>query len=153
MALTQVQQLAIVYGILEREGGVVDHPSDAGGLTKYGISQQAYPTLDIRALTKADAVTIYLRDFVRHYQLHQLQSVTNAEIVCDWFVNSGPLAIKPLQRALRVTVDGRMGPETLTAIDGADPRTLLRARLDYYVSIVSHPFLKGWVNRLYQLGM
>jgi lysozyme family protein len=153
VALTQAQQLAIVAGILEREGGLVDHPADTGGITKYGISQQAYPTVDIRALTKADAITIYLRDFVRHYQLHRLQSAVNAEIVCDWLVNSGPLAIKPLQRALRVTVDGRIGPETLTAIDAADARTLLRARLDYYVSIASHPFLKGWVNRLYQLGL
>lgn len=153
MALTQVQQLAIVYGIIEREGGMVEHPKDPGGLTKYGISRRAYPDLDIRNLTKADAVTIYLRDYLRKYNLHQLQSVANAEIVCDWLVNSGPLAIKPLQQALRVTADGVIGPNTLTAIDGADTRTLLRARLDYYVSVASHPFLKGWVHRLYQLGL
>lgn len=153
MALTQVQQLAIVYSIIEREGGLVDHPDDPGGLTKYGISQRTYPDLNIRELTKADAVTIYLRDYLRRYQLHQLQSAQNAEIVCDWLVNSGPGALKALQRTLRVTVDGQMGPETLTAIDGANARALLRARLDYYTGLVTHPFLKGWVHRLYQLGL
>ena len=151
--LTQDQQLAIVSGIIEREGGLVHHPSDPGGLTKYGISQRAYPLLEIRQLTKADAVAIYLNDYLRHYQLHKLQSPRNAEIVCDWLVNSGPLIIKPLQRTLRVEPDGVIGPQTLTAIDGADARDLLRARLDYYLSIVSHPFLKGWVHRLYQLGL
>jgi lysozyme family protein len=151
--LTQDQQLAIVTGIVDREGGIVDHPNDPGGLTKYGISQQAYPTLDIRKLTKADAVAIYLTDYLRRYQLHRLQSPRNAEIVCDWLVNSGPLAIKPLQRALRVEADGVIGPTTLTAIDAADPRELLRARLDHYVTMVSHPFLKGWIHRLYQLGL
>lgn len=151
--LTPDQQLAIVTGILEREGGLVQHPKDPGGLTKYGISQQAYPLLDIRQLTKADAIAIYLTDYVRRYQLQRLQSPRNAEIVCDWLVNSGPLAIKPLQRALRVPVDGVMGPQTLAAIDAADPRDLLRARLDHYLSMVTHPFLKGWVHRLYQLGL
>lgn len=151
--LTQDQQLAIVTGIIEREGGLSHHPSDPGGLTQYGISQQAYPKLNIRQLTKDDAVALYLTDYLRRYQLHRLRSPRNAEIVCDWLVNSGPLALKPLQRALGVTVDGVMGPTTLTAIDEADTRDLLRARLNYYLSIVSHPFLKGWVQRLYQLGL
>jgi len=151
--LTQVQQIAIIQGILEREGGLVQHPQDPGGLTKYGISQRAYPTLDIRNLTKAEAITIYLRDYLRQYQLHLLQSAPNAEIVCDWLVNSGPGAIKSLQKALRVTSDGKIGPQTLSAIDDANIQTLLRARLDYYVALVPHPFLKGWVHRLYQLGL
>ncbi len=151
--LTPDQQAAIVAGIIEREGGLVHHAKDPGGLTKYGISQQAYPQLDIRQLTKADAAAIYLTDYLRHYQLQRLQSPRNAEIVCDWLVNSGSLAIKPLQRALRVAVDGVMGPQTLSAIDAAEPRDLLWARLDYYLSIVGHPFLKGWVHRLRQLGL
>ena len=48
---------------LEKEGILSDHKDDAGGLTKYGISQAAYPGLDIASLTKADAIAIYKRDY------------------------------------------------------------------------------------------
>jgi lysozyme family protein len=39
--------------------------TDWGGLTKYGISQKAYPGLSIPSLTIADAEAIYLKDYWR----------------------------------------------------------------------------------------
>ena len=33
----------LVEGILAREGGYVDHPSDPGGETKYGIAKRSHP--------------------------------------------------------------------------------------------------------------
>ena len=54
---------AAVTTLLEVEGGYVDHPSDPGGRTNFGISQRAYPNLDIRNLTRADAIGIYERDY------------------------------------------------------------------------------------------
>jgi len=39
--LTAEQQQAIANGIIEREGGLSDHPADPGGLTKFGISRRA----------------------------------------------------------------------------------------------------------------
>lgn len=155
--LTSYQRTAIVEGVIEREvgsskdGGLVDHPADPGGLTKWGISQRAYPDLDIRNLTKADAVFIYQRDYLVRFKLHELSNIQNAEIVMDWLVNGG--SVKLVQRAVGVTQDNVMGPETLAAIDAVNPRVLLMARLDYYVSIVKHPFLAGWVNRLKHLGL
>ena len=135
---------------------MVEHPKDPGGLTKYGISRRAYPDLDIRNLTKADAVTIYLRDYLRKYHLHQLQSVTNAEIVCDWLVNSGPLAIKPLQQALRVTADGVIGPQTLAAVNQFTAESLrlrvLSQRLRFMAALPTWPsFGRGWANRIAEL--
>jgi len=41
--------------ILQHEGGYVNDPNDAGGATKYGISQRTYPNLDIANLTVAQA--------------------------------------------------------------------------------------------------
>ena len=41
--------------ILAEEGGLSNHPDDPGGLTKYGISQRSYPTLNIATLTLANA--------------------------------------------------------------------------------------------------
>lgn len=151
--LTPDQQHAIVEGIIDREGGLSDHPEDPGGLTKWGISQRAYPKLNIATLTRADAAAIYLRDYLRKYKLHELSNAQNAEIVCDWIVNSGPIIIKTLQRVLRVTPDGQIGAQTLRALNMADPRVLLNARLDYYIRLVNHSFLQGWVNRLRKLGL
>lgn len=149
--LTGQQRLTIVMQIIEREGGLVDHKSDPGGLTKYGISQRAYPHLDIRNLTRSEAVHIYLRDYLMKYRLHELSNAQNAEIVCDWLVNGA--SVKLIQKAVGVTQDGVIGTDTLKAIDQADPRDLLIARLDYYVALVKHPFLKGWVKRLKDLGL
>lgn len=50
----------IVVGI---EGGYVDRPDDPGGATKFGISQRAYPALDIKNLTLDQAQAIYLKDY------------------------------------------------------------------------------------------
>jgi lysozyme family protein len=49
--------------VLRFEGGYVDHPSDPGGETKFGISKRSYPHLDIKALTKEQAGDIYHRDY------------------------------------------------------------------------------------------
>ena len=54
---------AAVTTLLEVEGGYVDHPSDPGGRTNFGISQRAYPDLDIRSLTRSEAISIYHRDY------------------------------------------------------------------------------------------
>lgn len=151
--LSPEQIRLIVDGIIEREGGLTDDPRDRGGLTKWGISQRAYPELDIATLTRAEAAKIYERDYLRRYKLHELSNVQNAEIVCDWIVNCGPIVLKTLQRVLKVTPDGQVGVQTLRAIDAARPKTLLDARLDYYLRLADHPFLLGWVNRLRKLGL
>jgi len=149
--LTAEQQQAIASGIIDREGGLSDHPSDKGGLTKFGISQRAYPDLNIPALTRAQAQALYIKDYIRAYKLHELSNVQNAEILADAFVNGFPL--KRLQRLLRVTPDGTIGPQTLHAMDTVSAKQLLDWRLDWYVQIVGHPFLAGWVNRLRKLGL
>lgn len=149
--LTAEQQQAIASGIIDREGGLSDHPSDKGGLTKFGISQRAYPGLNIPALTRAQAQALYIKDYIRAYKLHELSNVQNAEILADAFVNGFPL--KRLQRLLRVTPDGTIGPQTLRAMDTVSAKQLLDWRLDWYVQIAGHPFLAGWVNRLRKLGL
>ena len=49
--------------VLKFEGGYVDHPSDPGGETKYGISKRSYPNEDIKNLTVQRAGEIYHRDY------------------------------------------------------------------------------------------
>jgi len=49
--------------VLKWEGGLSNKKSDRGGLTKYGISQKAYPKLDIKNLTMEKALDIYKSDY------------------------------------------------------------------------------------------
>ncbi|MBK8639281.1 MAG: hypothetical protein IPN92_13770 [Chromatiaceae bacterium] len=47
--------------VLAAEGGLVNDPRDPGGVTKFGISQRAYPALNIRGLTPDDAKANFYR--------------------------------------------------------------------------------------------
>lgn len=55
---------------LVHEGILSDVLEDRGGLTKYGISQKSYPRLDIKSLTKKEALDIYYNDFWNHKKLN-----------------------------------------------------------------------------------
>src|SRR3954462_14266314 len=49
--------------VLKREGGYHIDPIDPGGETSFGISKRAYPGLDIKALTRDKAASIYFTDY------------------------------------------------------------------------------------------
>ncbi|MGA2937296.1 MAG: glycosyl hydrolase 108 family protein [Syntrophobacteraceae bacterium] len=55
------------------EGGYVNDPDDPGGETKFGISKRSYPTVNIAALTRDQAIAIYYRDFWQKYKLDGIQ--------------------------------------------------------------------------------
>jgi type VI secretion system secreted protein VgrG len=148
---------------LQFEGGYSNNPNDPGGATKYGISQTAYPTLDIANLTQADAIAIYYRDFWAPYPYDQLTSTDMACKVFDTSVNLGKSrAIKFLQKCInangstQIAVDGGFGPGTLAAANAIDSATLLsayrQAQAAYYNLLVqirpsNVEFLNGWIRR------
>jgi hypothetical protein len=49
--------------LMDLEGCTSDHPSDKGGLTKYGIAQNYHPEINVADLTLDDAKDIYLKDY------------------------------------------------------------------------------------------
>lgn len=105
--------IARVLGI---EGGLVDNPNDPGGLTQWGISQRAYPHLDIRALTRDQAVEIYRTDFWIAVHADTLPPVLAYQAL-DFAVNSGvSTAIRKLQHAAGVADDGHWGPVSQAAV-------------------------------------
>ena len=88
--------------VLTAEGGLVDDPSDPGGLTNFGISQRAYPHLNIRELTIADAKALYRKDYWDRCSCGKLPHAI-ALVVFDAAVNQGASAsIRMLQRSLNV---------------------------------------------------
>lgn len=144
--------------LLEEEGGLVDDPNDPGGLTKYGISQRSYPGEDIRALTPEAAATIYARDYWPASGAEQLPWPL-CLFVFDHGVNAGSVAaIKCLQRAAHVPDDGRLGPQTLAAVQRANLRQLCRQfnveRCRYYMSLAGFArFGLGWIGRVASVAL
>ena len=107
----------VVHMVLEHEGGYVNHPSDPGGETKYGISKRAYPDVDIAELTKDDAADLYKRDYWDRIKGDDLP-VGVACVVMDYAVNSGiSRASKALQSVCGIANgDGVIGPASLNAV-------------------------------------
>ncbi|HEX7048605.1 MAG TPA: glycosyl hydrolase 108 family protein [Longimicrobiales bacterium] len=139
--------------VLEREGVLSDHPADDGGLTKYGISQRAYPHLDIRNLTIDQAIEIYRRDFWDRCRCGRLPWPF-ALALFDGAVNHGPgLAARLMQKAVHAPADGIVGPFTIGRIQRAGDDELA----DYFarrgVLYGNHPDWRtmglGWMRRIF----
>lgn len=146
-----------VMRTLEHEGVLSDDAIDAGGLTKYGISQRAYPDLDIASLTKKGAIEIYKRDYWDPCGCDNIANQKISEFVFDVAVNSGVrLSSKMIQRSVNAVDDGFIGPDSLSRINRQNPDTLINAlvirRIMHYENIVSRrpdqrKFIIGWLKR------
>jgi len=144
--------------LMEFEGGAkeVSAPQDKGGLTKYGISQTAYPELDIKELTPQTALGIYTGDYWNAANCNKLKSELQY-IHFDTAVNMGVVtAIKILQEAAGVTIDGVFGAETLAKSVDVSLVEYLLLRQWRDDDIVIHRrdqivFMGGWKNRNYAL--
>ena len=159
--------LRAVDVVLKHEGGLSEHPSDPGGITKWGISLRSYPELGeegIRNLTREQAAEIYYRDFYKRYGHDRINDEAVATKLLDMAVNMGPAtAHRLLQEALvflgyDIAVDGIIGPQTIGAANRADPARLLRVlrwkAAERYFRLVeqrpqSRAFLIGWLRRAY----
>lgn len=138
--------------VLRFEGGHSDDPRDPGGETKFGISQRAYPALDIDALTRDEAIAIYRKDYWNACKCGQLPPPL-ALATFDAAVNQGvSAATRMLQEALGVKVDGIIGPVTIAAAGHANIKEILpklfAARCQRYaINPNVETFGKGWFRR------
>lgn len=120
--------------LLGKEGGYVNHPSDRGGPTKWGITEKVARAHgysgSMKDLTRERALSIYEADYwygPRFDQVAELSPDIAAEL-CDTGVNMGPaVASKFLQRWLNVMnkrgtlypdliADGLIGSRTINAL-------------------------------------
>ena len=146
---------------LKYEGGYVDHPADPGGATNLGITRRtlaryrgrAVSKAEVRALTRTEAAAIYRKYYWDAVHGDTLPAGVDAALF-DHAVNSGPgAAIKCLQRALGVAVNGRMGPATLAALRAADPASLVSdlvaRRRSFLMRLRTfRTFGRGWMRRV-----
>lgn len=142
--------------IFVSEGGLINHPKDPGGITKYGISLRAYPNLSelyIRNMTKQQASVIYYDDYWLPMHCEELPEHLRL-MVFDCAVNQGvSFATRCLQTVLSVQVDGIIGPQTLIAASTKDVDTTLHLfainRFSRYLRNKNWAtFGEGWTSRL-----
>lgn len=135
---------------------LTDNATDPGGLTKFGISQKAHPNLAIANLTESDAREIYSNEYWTPVHGEELPENLAIAVFCQG-VNQGiGTATKNLQKALRVEVDGRIGPKTLAKAESMEEHYLIRLFLSE--SALSYIGLRGfeenglgWMNRLFKI--
>ena len=137
-------------------------------MTKWGVSAKAHPGVDIANLTREQAERIYFDDYWRAIRGNALPPAL-ALVLFDAAVNMGVVAsVRILQTVLRnVTVDGVMGPETVSAAKMFMPRHELVAlaleyRLRWYEDLANRdestrkkygPYLYGWRMRVMRLAL
>lgn len=148
---------AAFHKLLGSEGGYVDHPSDPGGATTWGVTQ---------AVARANGYTGHMRDFpvdmAKAIYWRQYWVPIKADdlppairyAVFDAAVNSGAnQAVKWLQRAIGVNDDGVVGPQTMTFARAANPdfvlRRMLGERLKFMTDLKTwQAFGRGWARRI-----
>lgn len=142
------------------EQGDSGYTVDSGGPTKWGVSQRAYPHLDIAALTLEEAETIYQRDYWTPAHCPEIADSGKPQLALCHFdaaFNMGVgQAARILQRAVGVAVDGIIGPATLAAVTAADETDAINRYLDeraraYRAIAALRPseavYLHGWLAR------
>lgn len=157
VAASPVFDQAVDFVLGERiEGGYSNDPRDPGGETKFGIAKRSHPGVNIRALTREDAIAIYKAEYWDAARCDDLPGAI-AVAVFDSAVNQGVgVAIRLLQKAAGVTADGVIGPKTLAAVEAAEPGELLVQFLGwrlrrYAFTGQAATFMRGWANRVLYL--
>ena len=128
--MPEVRQIA--EEIVAREGGYVNDPDDPGGATNHGVTIGTLRRLgidvnrdtridvaDVKALTRKQAVEIYLKHYFEGPGIAALPEALQASVF-DMYVNAGGNAVKILQRLLTdmgfpCDPDGEIGPQTIRA--------------------------------------
>lgn len=140
--------------ILGLEGGYT--PDDMGSPSNWGIRQANHAGVDVKTLTRAQAVEIYRHEYWERVSGDRLPPPV-ALAVFDAAVNQGPgWAKRALQTEVRVPADGIIGPETLAAIRARDPQHLTEAylvrRALHYVDTAGWPqWGASWFHRLFRV--
>ena len=140
---------------LKWEGGKT---TDTGGFTNFGISQKAYPGLDIGNLTRDGAKAIYRRDYWEPLGLDNVADQASAAALFDFAVNAGlGRARTEAQAALKAAgIAADKGAALVAAVNSMGARfasELTNRRLEFYRALAAkNPskygvYLAGWEKR------
>lgn len=169
---------------LKWEGGYCNIKGDKGGETIFGIARAMHPNLklwnyldnykkalepfnkskykDLEKLCKGniqfmeEMLKFYRENFWNKIKGDQIENQESANAIYDFAVNSGvKRAVFEAQRTLNITKDGKIGNQTLTALNKAGiefVKSYCDNRIEFLKRIAergsNHKFLKGWLNRV-----
>ena len=150
------------------EGGFVNDPKDRGGATNKGITMNTWriycnrkgktaSVATLKAVTDAEWNDVFKSMYWDRCKADDINDQSVANMLVDWYWNSGRWAVKHLQRIINVADDGVIGNKTLTALNSFNAVSLFdrlkQDRLKFVENIArNNPsqkrFLRGWKNRI-----
>jgi lysozyme family protein len=147
--------------MIRSEGGFVNHPSDPGGATNWGVTKKVWEDWvghqvtvdDMKQLTQEQVKPLYFEKYWKPVKGDDLPIGVDF-LVFSFGVNAGTgRATKTLQTALGVVADGAIGPNTMAKIQAADAKDLIEkfsnTKTAFYKSLNTFgTFGKGWLNRV-----
>lgn len=146
----------------DKSGAYTNDPDDRGGETKWGISKNAHPHLNIKALTYSQAVEIYKGQYWNDLYDYILSDMLAFKLFDLGILSGRKTAVKLLQRAVKhcgflVRVDGIFGPLTLTAVNNIKPELIYEKYIELNTTRfrqlvvrvhTNKKYLLGWLNRV-----
>jgi lysozyme family protein len=166
--INDIRFIKALENVLIYEGGYSNNPNDKGGETNKGIIQTVYNTYRTKKKLSIQSVKNISNDEIQEIYYNNYWLICKADkmplqlsmLHFDTSVNAGPKqAALFLQRALKVTPDGAIGPKTIAAINALGPQEMqnilfiyMDNRINFYIDIVIKDntqlvFLKGWLQR------
>ena len=147
--------------VLKSEGGYVNNPADPGGMTNLGVTKNVWEEwvghpVDEKimlGLTPERVAPLYKRKYWDACNCDNLPLGIDY-LVFDFAVNAGVgRSAKTLQTAIGCVPDGAIGPNTMAAINKAEPKSLIdkfsTAKTNFYQSLKTFSvFGKGWLRRV-----
>lgn len=142
--------------ILKKEGGYSNNLKDPGGETNFGIAKRFYPTLDIKNLTREQAIQIYRKEYWSRIQAEAMPPYLRL-MAFDCAVNQGVSFCLNTMRALAGERAGTpmdvVYAKLLKSNQDDVEREFVKRRLERYLTNKNFKtFGKGWTNRLFEVA-
>ena len=148
------------HKLLGHEGGYSNHAQDPGGETMWGVTKRVAVANgyndSMRALPVDTAKQIYRKDYWLPVRADELPEALRYPMF-DAAVNSGVRqSIRWLQHTVGATVDGNIGPQTLSLARKDNPEVVMRKLLGIRLSFMTDldtwsSFGRGWARRIASL--
>lgn len=143
--------------LMDHEGGYVNHPSDPGGETMYGVTKRVAQAHgywgDMRRLPKSLAKKITEQSYYKAVKGDQLDRLIAWQLTDAAYNHGKRQAVKFLQRAVGASDDGLIGPRTLAAVAAMDKNDVVllfnAERIEFYTRLRTwQTFGRGWARRV-----
>lgn len=129
----------VINFVIDKQEGGDKVIYDTGGETKFGISKKTFKDVDVKNLTREQAIDIYKKDYWNAYKIGDLPD--NMQLIAfDTVVNHSSPFSEKVVKAIQ---------------SGAGTDEILNMRLHEYQRLAQNekyaPSYNGWVNRLKSL--